>query len=291
MSVGLVFVSTGGSKMQRALRSLRKTEPELHVHILFDKSSNTFQSDPDTTWFEKQDDITVRWVENTALVNGMMNKAIAWMAEEGHSHACVFHDDVVFSPFLQSWGQLSSWFYMLTKDSELANASGLTMSFIQAFVPREWRRSPEAWDKVPLESKRVWDDLLPPREFIGGLDRGHIHQPDGLDFYVQHYWIPNRRPFSRLGPTGYILPTRTWEHVGRFDETEGMFFDIAYPMECASRDLPPVLWIPNIPHLHLHNQSLILDPALGIWADTIGAIEKHYGPIGRFWEAYPKVFR
>jgi hypothetical protein len=51
-----------------------------------------------------------------------------------------------------------------------------------------------------------------------------------------------------------------------------------YPVLCAKLGLPPVLAVPNVPILHLHNQSTAFgDPAVGIWGHDLQSFIHKYG--------------
>jgi len=67
-NIGVVFASTGGNKIVRALRSFHRMEPELSVHIIFDTSSNTWKADKGhqmLTWFDQQPNVKTRCIENS----------------------------------------------------------------------------------------------------------------------------------------------------------------------------------------------------------------------------------
>src|SRR6266403_741388 len=116
MNIGVVFVSTGGNKMMRALRSLRRMEPGLKVYISMDTSAKSWYPDPPMSEFEKLPNVIVRSNPNNCYVNGAMNAAMAWMAELGYDHVCMFHDDIIFSPFKEHQGDLSLWFSKVDTD-------------------------------------------------------------------------------------------------------------------------------------------------------------------------------
>jgi len=284
-SVGLVFASTGGNKMVRALRSLRRTEPELPVHIIFDTSSKTWNKNKETPtleWFERQPNVKIECIENKALINGCLNAAVHWMGRLGYDYACLFHDDVVFSPLPEHQGHISKWFEPSVWDFELRKASALTLSYIQAFVPNQreglLHSPPEEWDKIDLESESFW------REFgLGEKWEGLLLEKNAVQYHI--VGGETKRPTTRLGPTGQIVPLAVWKALDGFDESEGIFYDIQYPAECITKNMPPVWAIPSVPHLHLHNQSLVADPALGIWSNTEEAFAKRYGKSpGDFWK-------
>jgi len=298
VDVGVVFASTGGGKIVRALRSLRKSEPDLPFHVVVDVSSNTWKSNPSLEWLDGQDNIKIRMVENSAYINGNLNHAMRWMKELGYSHACLFHDDVIFSPLAQNRWQLSEWFNKMNKEPDLREASSLSLGFMQIYVPNVWKRSEQEWNNTDLESETYWQMLCPDGipfadEVVGyvGTDGFKMHSlPDGTDpfpktnlpFIVSYSCVKEKRPYTRLGPSGQIVPISTWELVGGFDEKDGIFYDVEYPAACIVKGLPPNLLIPNVPHLHLHNQSIgYADLATGIWSDTMGAFARKYGE--DFW--------
>lgn len=289
MNFGVVFTSTGGSKMVRALRSLRRGEPDLPVYIVLDVASKTWKETSTAIpreWFESQPNVKVRCIENTAYINGALNAGMRWMAELGNDYGFLFHDDVIFSPLAANRGHLSEWATRIEADSELRNASALTLNLIQAFVPNGiWRRSSAEWDAIDLESEVLWEKLCPGGKPAGGiLPSGCAYEIYLPEFFVQYHVVEETRRAYRLGPSGQIVPVATWAAVEGFDEKEGIFYDIQYPAECAVRNLPPVLNVPSMPHLHLHNQTIgFADPAAGIWADTMGAFTRRYGEYGAFW--------
>lgn len=288
MKTAIAFASTGGQKMVRALRSLRRTEPELPVHIILDISSKTWKenSNPSPEYFEQQPNVKLKCVHNVAYINGALNAGMRWIAELGYDYGCLFHDDVIFSPLLAHQGHLSEWFKRLESEAELRKCSALTLSYMQAFVPNDvWKRSPMEWDAMDLESESLWQTLCPLGKPAGTYtELGHAYEIHLPEFFVQYHGVKEMCRGYRLGPPGQIVPVTTWDAIGGFDETEGIFYDIQYPAECAARDLPSVQTIPNIPHLHLHNQSIgFADPAFGVWADTMAAFTRRYGEYGAFW--------
>ena len=100
MKTGVVFTSTGGNKMIRAIRSLRRMEPDITVHICFDVKARSWYPSPPMSEFEKLPNVAIKCIpDNRFYVNGIMNKAMAWMKELGYDHVAMFHDDIIFSPF------------------------------------------------------------------------------------------------------------------------------------------------------------------------------------------------
>jgi len=301
MSVGVVFVSTGGNKMMRALRSLRRTEPRLPVHIAFSTSSKVWprnNAQLPYTSFESEPNVLTRLISSPGWINGCFNESIKWMRELGYTHACTIHDDVVFSPLAEHYHHLSKWFSRLESDPELSTASGLTLSFMEALVktdnPGVWERSPDEWDRRDLESDLLWETLCPngrPAMYFGSpgssegvsvpliLTEQNIAANLALTDWFAKYFVTERIcPMARLGPCGQIVPISVWEAIGGFDEANGIFYDMEYPIQCALRGLPPVKVIPNIPYIHLHNQSTAFgDPAVGIWGHDLQSFIAKYG--------------
>src|SRR5208282_6616548 len=226
MSVGVAFVSTGGSKVARALRSLRRTEPSLPVHIVFNTSANSWARNAEThppATFEREPNVLVRCITNSGYVNGSFNAAVRWLQDLGYSHACVLQDDTIFSPLAEHRFHLSEWFPRIESDPDLASASGLSLAFMEALVRTGnsscWHRSPEEWDVVDLESEPLWRRLCPgpdarPALYFGspGSDEGVV-----LSVWFVKYFVTERTvSMSRLGPTGFIIPIRVWDALGGF---------------------------------------------------------------------------
>jgi hypothetical protein len=290
MKIGIVFVSTGGKKMMRALRSFRRTEPEVPVHIAFATSSKVWPRNNyefPSLLFEREPNVQIRLISSTGWINGCFNEAIKWMRELGYDSACLFHDDIVFSPLPEHRHHVTEWFSRIETDPELQESSGLTLSFMEALVPSAlpgcWHRSPEEWSRQDLESESLWRQFCPgpdakPALYFGspGSEIG-VHAPNS-DWFVKYFCTERTVPMSRLGPSGKIVPISIWEVLGGYGETEGIFYDMEYPVQCALRGLPPVKVIPNIPHLHLHNQSTAFgDPAVGLWGSDLAHFVTKYG--------------
>jgi hypothetical protein len=259
MNIGIVFVSTGGNKMIRALRSLRRMEPDVTVHISMDAAARSFYPHPPLSDFESQPNVVVRVIENNCYVNGAMNAAMLWMAELGYSHVAMFHDDIIFSPFMEHRGDLTKWFGKVAEHPLLSVASGVTLSQVEAITPEPGipcvPRPSEFWDALDLESEEFWTYLRLDGDSPVYLDSVHQVYPDGLGWFIEYYGVAQIGRCTRLGSTGQIVPVATWEAVGHFDEDYGVFYDMEYPVECYRRKLPPIYMVPNIPFLHLHNQS------------------------------------
>lgn len=286
MSVGVVFVSTGGNKMARALRSFRIGEPDIPVHITFATSSKVWErnrAEVSPEWFAVQPNVKVLQIFTDGWINGCFNEAIRWMGQLGYSRACCLHDDTVFSPLPENHLHLSEWFAASERDPTLSAASALTLSAMEALVrtgnPSIWERSPAEWDQRDLESESVWRILLP-----GGQSPIYFGSPgsdDGTtvsDWFVKYFVTERVISMARLGPAGFILPIALWDRVGGFGEHDGIFYDMEYPILTAKLGLPPVLAVPNIPFIHLHNQSTAFgDPAVGIWGHDLQSFIHKYG--------------
>jgi hypothetical protein len=286
LNIGVCFVGTGGNKMVRALRSFRRVEPTLPVHIIFDTSTNSWKRNVQTLdhgWFENQPNVQVRHIENSACVNGAFNKGISWLRDLGYDCACMFHDDIVFSSLPENRGHISEWFERIETDPALQESSGITFAAMEALVhspvPGHWQRSPAEWDAIDLESESIWQRMCPSGK--SPMTFGSPGSDDGitLDGWFVKYFVPAEIcPLSRLGPSGYVLSVAIWSQMGGFDERHGIFYDMEYPVYCAMHGLPPVKVIPNVPHLHLHNQTTAYgDPATGLWSHDLQSFIALYG--------------
>jgi hypothetical protein len=297
LDVGVVFATTGGNKILRAVRSFRRAEPDTPVHVVVDITSNTWRNGGQHALTPLLDLASVRCVENHAHINGTLNRAMEWMAELGHTHACLFHDDIVFSPLPEHLHHISRWF----SDAAVERAySALTLSHMEAFVPHDgtvkgqpgnWHESESWWDARDLESESLWRVLCPngqPAGYFGGEgpDGGPIGEVDFGDWFVHCTGAYRTHGCLRLGPAGQIVSIDAWQRIGKFDESKGLIYDMVFAVECAMRRMAPVLIVPNIPFLHLHNQSIgFKDPAFSVWNDVTGAFNNHYGwTIGEFWK-------
>jgi hypothetical protein len=272
--VGVVFASTGGFKTVRAIRSFRVMEPSVLVYALIDMTTKTWQANRESLHdIAIHADILCALFENRAFVNGGMNHAVRWMKAMGHSYACVFHDDLVFSPLAEHRHSLSYWF-----DSDiLARSSGISFAHFEALVRdpgANYRRKPERWDEENMESEALWR-FLASTDIVTDKD---ICPPDASYFF--RYEGPDVvRKWNRLGPSGYVVPIATWEALGGFDETSGVFYDDFYSTECLLRGFPPIYAVNNFPYIHLHNQSVNpwADVAEGVWGDSGQAFTARYG--------------
>ena len=286
MSVGVVFVSTGGTKMARALRSFRRMEPSLPIHIAFATSSKVWPANSaavPTAYFESQPNVKVLHTYSSGWINGCFNEAIRWMQQLQYDRACCLHDDTVFSPLAGNSESLSEWLARVESDPLLSAASGLSLSAMEALVrtdtPGVWERSPAEWDARDLESESTWRILLPDGR--SPIYFGSPGSDDGTtvtDWFVKYFVTDRIISMARLGPAGFILPISVWDRIGGFGERDGIFYDMEYPIQTARLGLPPVLAVPNIPFLHLHNQSTAFgDPAVGIWGHDLQSFVHKYG--------------
>ncbi len=276
MNTGVVFATTGGSTILRAVRSFNQSHPGIDVHVIIDISSNTWNKTDKSsvlTWLHNNN-IYIKCVENKSYINGILNKGIEWMEELKYSYACIFHDDVVFSPLHKF--SISEWFNVIE------DYSGITFSFIQAFsneAPKKWLMTPEEWDRENLESTDLWEKLLPPSYLKHSNYCLENTAPELKlnNWFAQYYCLNYIQPTMRLGPAGQIINIEKWNRLGRFDES-GIFYDVQYPSEARVKNESPCFMIPNVPFLHLHNQSIgISDPAGGIWTNHDEAFKNKYG--------------
>jgi hypothetical protein len=273
-------------------------EPEIEIHALIDKSTITFRML--ATPFEDIRDIDNvcldSIISNKGYVNGGLNLAVEYMKSNGFDYACLFHDDLVFSPLEIHRHSISEWF----QHPLLAKSSGLRFNHFETLTPTvDMRLSPHEWDRHSLEDEELWNFLA--AEYAKHPTDGGDICPPGRPFWFRYEGPDKTRKWNRLGPTGQVFPIATWEALGRFDEHEGIFYDSEYPTECFLRKLPPVYAVMNFPFIHLHNQSVNpwADHANGVWSDTEGAFKKRYGGTrediwwgdwGSRWEGedYPK---
>jgi hypothetical protein len=284
--VGIAFASTGGYKTVRAIETFRKMEPDFSVHVVIDVSSRSWRERGKQ--FDGQIHRSadyVKYVENHAHINGTLNRAVEWLRDLECSHACLFQDDIVFSPFELHVGSMSRWF-----TDELLSKSGITFPHFECYKIDNSdpyaRRHPSEWDQLDLTSDILWQQLMTFQR------NGSPIYPRDADWYCKYEGPDKLRKWNRLGPTGSVIPIATWELLGGFDEREGLFYDQEYASECFRRKLPPIYAVPAIPWLHLHNQSMNpwFDAAPGPWSDTMSAYAKRFGtrdatrdPWAGFW--------
>lgn len=293
ISIGVVFATTGGPKIERAIRSFRRMESDIPIHVILDVSSNTFRDGGAANAFlmnslSYRPNVTVKSIENHSHINGNLNAGMRWMKELGHTHVCLFHDDLIFSSLPANQGYFSRWFACVAKEKRLQESSGLGFGDLETFFKNpgtvrhqagEWHCPPQVWDSMDLESMEFWTQLCP--------DGKPVRETEFPTFFVD-YCEPGRPLESRcarLGPTGQIVPISAWEIVGGFDEEFGIHYDGDYPAACAVKKLSPILCLPDTPMLHLHNQSIgYRDPSIGIWGDFNGAFKRKYrAEVGDFW--------
>lgn len=280
--IAIAFPSTGGYKLTRAVRSLRRQEPELPIHALIDTSANTWKRNP-TAHLDDHHNIFMRFEESNQSVNGGFNLATRWLRDLGYTHACLFHDDLIFSPLPENFGFLSHWFTRIASDPVLAAASATYFGEFEALTwhigcvrgrPGEWSRPPSEWDAMDLESPEFWSKMCP-----GGVPL-HTVDFNSQGFYVDY--SPWGMKFMdrglRMGPTGQIVNISSWEKVGEFDEFHGLWYDSDFPFSCVVHGLPPIYYLPGAAHLHLHNQSVgFADPATGKWNGFDRAFVSKFG--------------
>lgn len=287
--VGVVIASTGGNKLLRCVRSLRRMEPDLDIFVQVDQSTVTYRM-LGTPFDELQKTPAVYTYfvkDNEGYVNGGLNKAIELMQRTSHDYACLFQDDLIFSPLPEHRHSISQWF----DHPLLTQSSGLRFSHFEALTPTvDLRRSPLEWDREDMEGEDLWRFLA--EQYVTVAFDGQDINPPGRSFWFRYEGPRRIEKWNRLGPTGQIIPIATWEQVGRFNEHDGIFYDSEYPTECFLRHLPPVYAVTNFPFIHLHNQSVNpwADPARGVWSDTEGAFKKRYGGTREeiWWGAWPE---
>ncbi len=294
MSVGVFFASTGGNKLTRSVRSFRRMEPDLPIHVVVDTSSNTWRSDPN---FDVPEDVLVMPIVNDAHIDGTLNAGTRWMKDLGFTHACLFHDDLVFSPLPENRYHVSRWFDRMETSEKMQNACGLSFGHHECLVYNTgnvkgqsgaWQQEAYKWDLMDLESEGMWRRLCPDGiptkevEFVGWYanHEGHL----GNTELRPYHWQAS----ARLGPTGAIYPIDLWEKVGGFDEKYGIHYDTDYPAACAIAGSKPVLCLPNTPHLHLHNLSIgFADPSFGKWGSLHEGFQAKYGKsLADFWQEH-----
>ena len=296
MKTGAVFISTGGPKIIRAVRSFKQMEPDLPVHVLMDMTTNTWKANEYNPSLQNLRDqfgvLTEPLLENDGLVNGAFNAGVRWMKELGYERAACFHDDLIFPHLHETRYYLTKWFARVQIEPEFRDASGIAFGHFEALVfwpgnikhqSGNWHRAPTEWDKLDLESDEVWNKLVK-----NGVPEHEVDFPD-MNFFTLYEGLRGHDTFrylTRLGPTGFIIPIDKWEEIGGFDEQYGIFYDIVYPSECAVRGWNPVIVAPNSPFLHLHNQTQAFgDPMTNtLFKDTLGSFTTKYGmDIDTFW--------
>src|SRR5580765_7375134 len=157
-NVGVVIASTGGNKLLRCVRSLRKMEPDISIHCLLDQSSTTYHmlATPLEELAEIKGLFMSACVQHGGFVNGGLNKAVEWMKNAEYEYACLFQDDLVFSPLPEHQRSISQYF----EHPLLAQSSGLRFSHFETLTPTvDMRRSPQEWDREDMESEELWQFL------------------------------------------------------------------------------------------------------------------------------------
>lgn len=269
MSVGTVFVSTGGTKVLRALRSLRRLDPDMPIHVQLDLSTNSWKGSTIPIESIAAQCASVSATHSNGVhVNGAFNSAVRWMKSLGHSHAALFHDDLVFSPLPDN----RNYFTRAYEQTMRIDASGFSFGQLESHVGTlGGNRGPADWDMIDVESESVWRVLCP-----NGLPARTASLPDFFVSYEESAGPLGR--CTRLGPTAQIVAISAWEQVGGFDETYGIHYDGDYTAACALAGLQPVLAIPNTPVLHLHSQTVAFgDPATNLWCNVTAAFARKYG--------------
>jgi hypothetical protein len=286
-SVGVAFVTTGGEKIGRAVRSFRRMEPELPIHVAVDTSSNTWNTNPRLPGVDGTNTF-VREFKNKFHINGTLNHAMLWMKNLKHTHVCLFHDDLIFSPLPENREYISHWAERIAAEETPREASGLSFGYMETFALNpgnirhtegNWHYPPHVWDAMDLESEELWKKL-----YVGGKPvRGEIDFPTFFVEYIACHSQEFGRCF-RLGPAAQIVSVASWEAVGGFDEEWGVHYDHDYIAACAYKNLKPILYAPDGPFLHLHNQSIgYADPSVGLWGDVTAAFTKKFGKtLGEF---------
>jgi len=136
------------------------------------------------------------------------------------------------------------------------------------------------WDVLNLESRPLWKTLMNfKRE-----NAYRIYHP-GENWFCHYEGCDKVRKWNRLGPTGQVVPIGTWNEVGKFSETNMVHYDQDYTIKCFRKGLPPNYAVPNVPWLHLHNQSMNpwFDPAPGSWGTREAMIKEYGADWGGIW--------
>jgi hypothetical protein len=124
---------------------------------------------------------------------------------------------------------------------------------------------------LDLESESLWKQL-------SNFSRENAYriQPEQADWFCHYEGCDKVRKWNRLGPTGQVVPIATWLQVGKFDEVDYVHYDQDYTIKCFRMGLTPNYAVPNVPWLHLHNQSMNpwFDPAPGEWGRREAMIRK-----------------
>src|SRR5271167_586116 len=132
--IGVVFATTGGTKILRAVRSLKKMEPDIKPNVVVDVNSATWRDGGCWVLPELERIANVRQLENKFHINGALNEGMKWMKENGCEYGCLFHDDIVFPPFSHYLKNLSSWFASFSYEKRLVKASAVTLALIETGI-------------------------------------------------------------------------------------------------------------------------------------------------------------
>jgi hypothetical protein len=288
--VGVCFASTGGFKLVRCLKTFIAMEPGFDkYHVAIDASSRSWREAGHVVFDDLmapeavEGGVVLKCFANGAHINGILNSAMAWLAEEGYSHVALFHDDLVFPPNVE--GNVSRW---LTP--ELLGKGAITFCHLECFknsTTELWaRRHPIEWDSLDLESPELWVQL---RDFQ--RENAAPIRPHGADWFCHYEGCDKVRKWNRLGPTGQVVPVEMWKRVGGFSETNEVHYDQDYPIKLFRMGLAPNYAVPQVPWLHLHNQSMNpwFDPAPGRWGSREAMIAAYGadwpGIWGNDWES------
>lgn len=228
------------------------------------------------------------WQGNTAYINGTMNEAVRQADAE---YVCLFHDDVVFNP-LDHLPVTKTIIWAVENAVALKDAAAFTLGYAQVWASGSYgATAPERWDHPDsqdygdgqggeLERPAFWRGLVAKwSPTVGAPQLGDPPRVAFDGFDVSYMTVPRPTHWARLGPCAQIVEWASWARVGGFDETEGVFYDQCFPMRLRKRlgGNVHVLAVPGLVCLHLHNQSLFLDPAQGVWGSVSENIRRAYG--------------
>lgn len=279
-----VFASTGGKRIINAVRSFRKMEPHIPVYVMFDISSKSWNNgggDAVRDWLYSAPHGLIGYgmTENDKHINGVLNAGMRQAEKLGYSHVVLFHDDLVFSPLPEHRGSLAFWL----QPAFIEGTSGMTFGHLECFVRDPGdpfaRRPPAFWDAIDLDSPELWRQM-----FRFPYNNGYEVELPGQEFYVRYEGPDKVRKWNRLGPTGQVVPVATWKALGGFDEVAFVHYDQDYTSEVFRRGWPPVYAVPNVPWLHLHNQSM--RPDADVAPEPWGRGEAYVAKFGADWPGY-----
>src|SRR4030095_2714560 len=134
-------------------------DPDLPVHVQVDLDTNAWKQSTVSVEEIAAQCKGFRTIYSKGVhVNGAMNSAMQWMRDLGYTGACIFHDDIVFSPLFENRNYFSRSFEYLGR----FDASGFSYGHMEAHVGSfGGSRSPLGWDAVDTESEEVWRILCP----------------------------------------------------------------------------------------------------------------------------------